>query len=361
MRVLLVTPDFPPAPGGIQLVMSRLAENLAAQTRVVTLGFDGATPLVPAAADVVVAGDLARGGNKVANARLNAAALAAAVRFGPDVVISGHAVAAPGATVAARLRRVPVIHYVHADEARQRPGLVRFAMRRGDAIVAVSAHARELALEAGAVANRIHVINPGVDPAPPDSGARAERPTIVTVARMQESYKGHDTILRALPEIRRRVPDVQWIAIGDGRLRPELERLAVTLGVGDAVRFAGHVDDAERDELLDAAQVFAMPSRLPDSGVGGEGFGIVYLEAGSHRLPVIAGNVGGAVDAVVDGETGLLIDPTDPQALARAACDLLTDPSRSRRLGENGARRASEFSWERHARAIEDLIAKVSR
>jgi glycosyltransferase involved in cell wall biosynthesis len=102
-----------------------------------------------------------------------------------------------------------------------------------------------------------------------------------------------------------------------------------------------------------------MPSRLPPDG-GGEGFGIVYLEAGLHALPVVAGNVAGALDAVVDGETGLLVDPTDHVAVADAISSLILDPELAERLGRAGERRAREHSWPVIARRVEDLLLEVA-
>jgi phosphatidylinositol alpha-1,6-mannosyltransferase len=101
-----------------------------------------------------------------------------------------------------------------------------------------------------------------------------------------------------------------------------------------------------------------MPSRLSSLG-GGEGFGIVYLEAACHLLPVVAGNVGGAVDAVVDGVTGVLVDPTDHIAVANAIAELLLDERRAQNLGRAGAARAREFAWPQIAKQVEDLLHEV--
>jgi phosphatidylinositol alpha-1,6-mannosyltransferase len=361
MRVLLLTPDFPPAPGGIQLLMSRLAANLRdAEVRVVTLAHEGLSPRAPEGVGVVSAGHQGSQNNKVSNLRLNAFGLAIGLRFRPDVVISGHAVTAPAAAALKAVTRARVIQYLHADEARQRPRLLSFAVRRADAVVAVSGHARGLALAAGCDGDRIRVIYPGVDAPEAVTGERSKRPTLVTVARMQMAYKGHDVIIRALPAIRADVPEVRWVVIGEGRLRPELEALAEELGVSEAIDFAGHLDDAERDRRLQAAHVFAMPSRLPPGGRGGEGFGIVFLEAGAHGLPVVAGSVGGALDAVSDGETGLLVDPTDEEAVANAIVRLLLDRDLADRLGTRGAERARELTWERHAEAVGELMREVA-
>ncbi len=166
-------------------------------------------------------------------------------------------------------------------------------------------------------------------------------------------------MLEALALIRARVPGAEWVVVGDGPLRAELERRAAQIGVRDAVRFTGRVSDVERDAWLDRARVFVMPSRLPAGGAGGEGFGIVYLEAGAHGLPVVAGAVAGALDAVIDGETGVLVAPEDPSAVADAVAGLLLDPARARRLGEAGARRARELSWPRMVARVEDVLLEA--
>ena len=128
----------------------------------------------------------------------------------------------------------------------------------------------------------------------------------------------------------------------------------------DAVRFLGAVDDAERDRWLRSADVFAMPSRLPNAGLAGEGFGIVYLEAAAYGKPVVAGNVAGALDAVLDGETGLLVDPTDPRAVADALTRLLREPELAARLGRAAQARVAGLSWPAMARSVEALLREQS-
>jgi glycosyltransferase involved in cell wall biosynthesis len=120
------------------------------------------------------------------------------------------------------------------------------------------------------------------------------------------------------------------------------------------------VPDERRDWWLRHADVLAMPSRLPGDGRAGEGFGIVYLEAGAHGTPVVAGNVAGALDAVADGESGLLVDPTDPHAVADAIAAVLLDRGLAQRLGDGGARRARGFAWPRIAERVEAVVREVS-
>ncbi len=359
-RALIITPDFPPAPGGIQLLVHRLASNLTALSpEVIALGVPGDAG-VDAAAPFPVRRVAGKGqSNKLAVARLNLAGLARGLRRPrPDVVISGHAVTWPAAAVVRRLTGAPVIQYLHADETRKRPGLTERAMRGADGVVAVSAHARELAIGAGAPPDRVRLVNPGVDPPVPAEADSVRAPTIVTVSRIDEEYKGHDSVARALPAVRERVPDARWVVIGDGRRRGRLERIVAENGVGDAVELLGAVDDAERDRLVASASVFCLPSRPPEGG-GGEGFGIVYLEAASRGLPVVACASGGALDAVADGKTGILVPPGDDAALADALVALLSDPARAKALGDAGRRRAAEFTWQRHAAGVEALAAEL--
>jgi phosphatidylinositol alpha-1,6-mannosyltransferase len=293
---------------------------------------------------------------------LNGFALREALRFRPDVVLSAHIVASPAAWAIARVLGTLTVQYLHADELRGRPGLARFAVTHADAVVAVSTYTEHLARRAGAQQAKIHRILNGVDPAlNGHRGERASRPTLLTIARLDSPYKGLDVTMRALPLVLGRVPDARWVVLGDGRLRSGLQAQARSLGVQDAVAFQGPVSDEERDRWLDRAHVFVMPSRLPATGIGGEGFGIVYLEAGAHGLPVVAGNVGGAVDAVIDGETGVLVDPWNHVAVANAAADLLLDGDRASALGSMGERRARDLAWPNVARRVEDLVLDLAR
>ena len=360
LRVLVLSPDFPPAFGGIQVAMHRIASHLpSSRVEVVTFDWPGAETF-----DESETLDVRRvrmhKSRKRSVAMLNLAAINAARESRPDVVLSGHIVTSPAASLLSRIRSIPFVQYVYADEVRSRPRLAAFAVRHADAVVAISRHSRNMAHLAAGRAEKVQIIPVGVD-LPLDSGEqRAERPTILTVARLRDRHKGHDVIIRAMPLILERVPDAQWVVLGDGRLRGELEQLAASHGLNGHARFLGQVSDAERDAWLDRAHLFAMPSRLPDEGVGGEGFGIVYLEAGAHGLPVVAGNVAGAMDAVVDGETGFLVDPTDHVAVADAVADILGDPAKAEELGRAGAARAREFAWPVIGERLEQLLLEVA-
>jgi phosphatidylinositol alpha-1,6-mannosyltransferase len=358
--VLMLTPDFPPAPGGIQVVAHRLAAHASRlSTRVVTLDGAGAAAFDQAQPFSVRRVAATRLPHRPRIALLNLRGLREGLSSRPGAILSMHIVTSPAARAIARARSVPVVQYLYADEIRARPRLARQAVR-ADAVVALSRHTERLALAAGAEPSRLHVIPCGVDLPPNPSAERQGEPWVVTVARLTQPYKGHDVMISALPSIRRRVPGVRWAVVGDGPLRAELERAAEDAGVAEAVTFTGVVTDSERDRWLERAHVFAMPSRLPPGGAGGEGFGIVYLEAAAHGLPVVAGDVGGAPDAVEDGRTGLLVDPTDHEAVADAVADLLLDRERAKTLGRAGMDRAQDFAWPEIARRVEDVVLGVA-
>ena len=303
----------------------------------------------------------ARGGRPVAILALNAGAIALAVRKRPDIVLSAHIIVGPAAALIGRRLGIPFVQYVHAKEIGTRPGLARFVLTRADRVITVSHYARELALTAGARPEQIALINPGVDaPLPtPENALRNPRPTLITVARLEDRYKGHDVVVRALPLVRAQVPDVTWHIVGDGPLRPALEDRVRALGLQEAVQFLGALSDEDRDRELASADVFCMVSRLPAAGSAGEGFGIVYLEANIHGLPVVAGAAGGAIDAVVDGETGLLVDPEDHVAVADALVSLLRDRESAQRMGRAGEKRARRLGWDAVGRRVEAELLQM--
>jgi phosphatidylinositol alpha-1,6-mannosyltransferase len=171
------------------------------------------------------------------------------------------------------------------------------------------------------------------------------------VGRMSaaERYKGHDELIAAWPRVLERVPDARLVVAGRGDDVERLRRAAAPLG--DAVLFPGFVDDATLAALLRRVALFAMPSR-------GEGFGLVYLQAMRAGLPCIGSTADAAGDVIADGDTGLLVDPDDPDALATALVRLLADDALRARMGAAGERRfLREFTFERFRDRLAPLLA----
>lgn len=201
---------------------------------------------------------------------------------------------------------------------------------------------------------------PGIDPRPVrvryglDGG-----PWLLTVARL-ESHKGVDTVIRALPAVRAAFPGARYAVAGVGPHRSELERGVAELGLGDAVRFLGFVGDDELPALYNAADLYVGASRRVE--LLAEGFGIALVEASACGLAVVGGRSGGVPDAVREGETGLLVDPDDPAAVAEGITRLLGDDELRRRMGVAG-RRAVEtyYNWDRVARDLMQIDAEFQR
>jgi phosphatidylinositol alpha-1,6-mannosyltransferase len=362
LRLLALTPVFPPELGGVELLAYRVLGGLReCRVRVACLSRPGAAEFDERDALDIRRPRTAVIGGRHSLKRLNAFALRQALSFRPHVVLNLHVATAPAALVIRRLLRTPVVQYVYAKEFGAFPGLTARAVRSADAVIGISRYSCDMARAAGAPVQRLHRIPPGVDLPGGARRPRDPRLTLLTVSRLDEPYKGHDVLLRALPLIRARVPELRWVVIGDGALRPRLERAAAAAGLDEAVSFLGAVSDAERDAWLDRAHVFAMPSRIPENGAGGEGFGMVYLEANARGLPVVAGNVGGAGDAVIDGRTALLVDPCDHRSLSDAITGLLLDPEAAARMGRAGSLHAQRFAWPAIAGQVEELVAGLAR
>jgi phosphatidylinositol alpha-1,6-mannosyltransferase len=184
----------------------------------------------------------------------------------------------------------------------------------------------------------------------------ADRPVIVCVSRLVPR-KGQDMLIRALPAIRRRVPGAALLLGSGGPYRKKLGQLARDQGVEADVVFTGSVPWAELPALYAAGDVYAMPCRTRAAGLDVEGLGIVYLEASATGLPVVAGDSGGAPDAVLEGETGYVVPGRDVAAIAGRIADLLGDPERARAMGAAGRCWVErEWRWEKQAARLGAML-----
>jgi phosphatidylinositol alpha-1,6-mannosyltransferase len=184
----------------------------------------------------------------------------------------------------------------------------------------------------------------------------ADRPVVVCVSRLVPR-KGQDTLIRSWPRVLRAVPDAALLLVGGGPYRTALERLRDETGVAGSVRITGTVPWEELPAHYDVGDVFAMPCRTRRAGLDVEGLGIVYLEASATGLPVIAGDSGGAPDAVLAGETGVVVDGHSVTAVAQSVIDLLSNPKDAAAMGEKGRSWIEqEWRWEVQARRFATLL-----
>ncbi|RVT96722.1 glycosyltransferase family 1 protein [Rhodovarius crocodyli] len=326
--ITLLTQCFPPDHGGIETLMGQMAEALHAAGHPVTVLADhirGGAP-EPAWPFPVRRFGGPRPWRRWRKSR--------AVGSGPVIADSWKSLEALPA------RTGPVLVLAHGNEVLRTEGArgerIRAALSRA---TVVAANSRYTAGLLAGLHPDVSVINLPVKPPPPGGRVARRGDHIISLGRL-EPRKGMDMVLRALPGL----PDARYTIIGEGADRPRLEALAAELGVAERVRFAGAVDDTRKAALLSAADIFAMPARREGASV--EGYGLVYLEAAWFGLPGVAGQEGGAADAVLDGETGLLVDGTDAAAVQAALARLLGDSALRERLGAAArARVENELSW----------------
>jgi phosphatidylinositol alpha-1,6-mannosyltransferase len=181
---------------------------------------------------------------------------------------------------------------------------------------------------------------------------------ILSVGRLAKR-KGFDMVIKALPLVLEKVPSAVLVSCGQGELAAQLKKMVKDYNLDEHVIFTGFIPHAELPQYYNLCDVFIMPSR-EYSQVDAEGFGIVYLEAGACGKPAIGGRSGGTPDAILDGETGLLVGPGDREDIANAIIKILSDDNLARQLGENARRRISEkFQWKFASRSLEGLIKEL--
>jgi phosphatidyl-myo-inositol dimannoside synthase len=271
---------------------------------------------------------------------------------------------------------LPFLVYAHGNDIlRVLQGIwprQRTDLQAADRIVANSRFTAGLVEQAGVDPRRINVIHPGcdaehfrpraLDPAFRERllGPRAGSPLILTVGNLVER-KGHDMVIEALPQVIRRIPDATYLVVGDGPYRDALARLAQTVGVREHVVFAGRCAAADLPAIYALSDVFVMPSRVRPADCDVEGFGLVFLEANACGKPVIGGRTGGIPEAIVDGETGFLVDPESPADIAERLLTILNDRDLATEMGQRGRKRVTaHFSWADAAAQVHELVTAMA-
>ena len=358
MRVLVVTNDFPPRPGGIQSFVHNFASRLPAEDVVVY------APAWKGAAQF----DAAQGFQVVRHKTSLMLPTLGVLRRAREIARAEHCdalwfgAAAPLGLLGGRLRAATGIERVvastHGHEVgwAALPGARQTLRRIGattDVVTYLGDYTRRRIGSAFGSHPRLERLPSGVDadlfrPGAGRDEIRARhglagRRVVVCVSRLVPR-KGQDMLIRALPRWRRRYPDTALLLVGGGRYHSDLTRLAREHDVADHVVFTGSVPWEELPAHYAAGDVFAMPCRSRLGGLEVEGLGIVYLEASAAGLPVVAGDSGGAPDAVLAGRTGLVVDGRRLDEVASAVGELLDDPARCRSMGAAG-RAWVELTW----------------
>lgn len=378
-KTLIVTNDFPPRPGGIQAFLHNMALRLDPDRIVVYAstwkrGAEGAaaTAAFDAEQPFTVVRD--RTTMLLPTPRVTRRAAELLRTHGCSSVWFG--AAAPLGLMAPALRRAGARRLVattHGHEAgwAQLPASRQLLRRIGESTDTITylgeyTRSRIAAALTPAAAGRMVQLPPGVDEKtfhPGSGGDRVRarlgltgRPVVVCVSRLVPR-KGQDTLILAMPAILAERPDAVLLIVGGGPYEADLRKLAAETGVRDSVRFTGPVPWAELPAHYGAGDVFAMPCRTRRGGLDVEGLGIVYLEASATGLPVVAGDSGGAPDAVLDGETGWVVRGGSAEESAERILALLGDAELRRRMGERGRAWVEEkWRWDLLAETLRALL-----
>jgi phosphatidyl-myo-inositol dimannoside synthase len=370
MKLLVVTNDFPPRVGGINHYVAELLRPFPpGEVTVFASSWPGDAEFDRTYPHRVVRSPQ-RSMYPTGPVRERVEELVPETR--PDVILFGAAV--PLAMMGRAIERrtgVPFAAFTHGVEvwAGQVPGtraVLSSIARNASLLMGVSQWTIDQLRSVVTSEPRIELMPPGIDPErfhPDVSDEEVRRrhgldghPVICCVARLT-LRKGQDKVIRAMPWIAREFPDVRFLVVGSGPDRDRLEGLAYRKRVADRVIFAGEVPHDVLPQYFRAGDVFAMPCRTRKLGLEVEGFGLAFLEASAVGRPAVAGDSGGAPEAVLQGETGLVVDGNEVDEVAEAIVDLLGNPEKAAKLGQSGADRVRrEFTWSALSLRLRDLL-----
>jgi phosphatidylinositol alpha-1,6-mannosyltransferase len=279
-----------------------------------------------------------------------------------------------------RLCGVPFAFFNHGEDigvsrtSREMTWMTRRVMKRATAALANSFNTRRMLVDDwGYPADKVHVIQPGVDagkfvPAPTDDRFRSEmgwggRTVLLTVGRLQKR-KGHDTVIRALSAVRVKVPSVLYVIVGTGDEEANLRRLAVECGVADAVQFLGGISDDVMTRCYQQCDLFVLANRTVGADI--EGFGMVLLEAQACGKTVVAGDSGGTGETMSVPDTGRIVNCDGPEKLTEVLAELLNDPAERAATGRRGrAWVEGQFDWPlvaaRARQVFSELMERTAR
>lgn len=362
-RLLVVTNHFPPRVGGVERFVHDLVRHLPPDRVSVLAPRDDGCRRFDAGEPYPV---YRWGGTYLAPIPEAVDRVEALVReTGAEMILFGHVVPlgwmGPWIQDRCGVRYAALTHGAEALVARlpRARRLLRHVFSQAEGVFSVSRAMQDLMRRAVPEGIPTTLLPPGVDaerfrpevdPEPAlERFGLTGRPVVLSVSRLVRR-KGQDTLIRAWPRVLRRFPEAALLIAGDGPQRRRLRGMVETRGLEASVTFAGSMgmNDPLLPSLYTAANVFAMPCRSRVLGLELEAFGIVYLEAAAVGRPSVGGDSGGAAEAVVHGETGLVVNGRAAEEVADAVIHLLEDEVRAKAMGLAGrARVEREFTWPR--------------
>jgi phosphatidylinositol alpha-1,6-mannosyltransferase len=377
-KILLVTNDFGPRTGGIETFVIGLLERISDHEVTVFTSQQGDTSEYDQQWFEKFGVRVIRDRSKILlpSWRVSRAVKEVVASHNIEIVVFG--AAAPLALMSSALRKSgvkKVIALTHGHEvwwAKIFP--FNFAIKRigksVDHLTYLGEFTRQAISKAltDKSAKEMVKIAPGIDtahfiPQPDAMQKRKElglqdKKIIISVGRLVHR-KGQDKLIEAMPDVLRKIPNAHLLIVGEGPYKNHLEKLVNKLSIKENVSFAGRIMYDRLPSYLSAADLFAMPSRSRFFGLEVEGLGIVYLEASACGIPVLAGNSGGAPDAVLEGVTGLCVDGTNVAEIASAVIEICSDAERASHMGAAGRNWiVDQWRWDIWSKEFNALLVR---
>ena len=377
-KILLVTNDFGPRTGGIETFVIGLLERISDHEVTVFTSQQGDTSEYDQQWFEKFGVRVIRDRSKILlpSWRVSRAVKEVVASHNIEIVVFG--AAAPLALMSSALRKSgvkKVIALTHGHEvwwAKIFP--FNFAIKRigksVDHLTYLGEFTRQAISKAltDKSAKEMVKIAPGIDtahfiPQPDAMQKRKElglqdKKIIISVGRLVHR-KGQDKLIEAMPDVLRKIPNAHLLIVGEGPYKNHLEKLVNKLSIKENVSFAGRIMYDRLPSYLSAAVLFAMPSRSRFFGLEVEGLGIVYLEASACGIPVLAGNSGGAPDAVLEGVTGLCVDGTNVAEIASAVIEICSDAERASHMGAAGRNWiVDQWRWDIWSKEFNALLVR---
>lgn len=377
MNVLFVSSNFPPREGGIAIFNYNICKELfAREHKVLTLadGFQGGEDFDREQPFVI---KRLKGRIRPTSLEAIYKILSLVLRNRIEMIFFGHFDSTHwlGGVLAKKIFKVPYVILIHGTEFNAY--FYRFTwvdhwaskivLRNASKIVANSRATKKLVEDHGFPSSKINIVHPGTDPAKfsirdkqmdlIEKFGLKDKKVLLAASRLV-AKKNHENVLKALPSVIQKIPNIIYLIIGKGEEEERLLKLTKDLGLEKYVKFIGYVEPKDMPIYYNICDIFVMPSKTVDFDY--ESFGIVYAEANACGKPVIGGKSGGVEDAVIDGFTGLLVDPDNTEEISQAIIRLLSDEAYAKKLGENGLRRVEEeLNWTMVGRKIEEIMKKT--
>ncbi len=376
---LLITYDFPPIPSGIATVFYNVWKMFSPQNHLILAPRIKGYKKIDSATGFKIYRYFPFGRMRIMRiVLLYVYTLVLVIREKIDVLICGVplSIGVIGLTFKKIWGMPYCVFYYGGEFNKYRKRKIMFAflkiiIKNADCVITNSTFSSREVSKYGVKEDKIHKITPGVDldKFKPDLECADikknlkldDKKVLLTVSRLVRR-KGIDTVIEALPIIIKEFPNIRYLVVGKGEESEDLKKFAKSKGVENNVVFVGYVPDDELPKYYNTCDIFLMPNRETVGEETVEGFGISFIEASACGKPVIGGASGGTKDAVINGETGFLIDPENIQEMANLIGRLLKDGNYAATIGNNGRKRAEqEFGWQLRAQRIEKFLEKVSQ